>query len=359
MIGWRRRRLLSGWRGWALESVLARYGIGEPILRHLTTFQRLGATLDAAPPRAALPLGARRVLGALRTRAAADVSPGWVWPLWLERQLDPRDEAFTARGHLPVLQNVTHRNWTLVGNVGSCREAIVDPSGLVTLSVDGWSLDWWVHDGRRWRFPSRERVAQRLVGTAPVVETSLALDGGPAVQRVYAVEGPPEGVVVELRNGATASRSMAVAVRPVNPEGLAVIERLAVHGRELRIDGRVAVVLPLDPERTVLSSFAGGDSAGLLEADGEAQIREVRDPAGLAQGACVLTVAAGACLKVWLPFDPPARTRPRSRRQRRRPASLPDGAEVADVLRTYPSRQRPDGYFHSQWREWDANGAAL
>ncbi len=34
-------------------------------------------------------------------------------------------------------------------------------------------------------------------------------------------------------------------------------------------------------------------------------------------------------------------------------------AEAADVLGTYPDRQRSDGFFYSQWREWDANGAAL
>ena len=33
--------------------------------------------------------------------------------------------------------------------------------------------------------------------------------------------------------------------------------------------------------------------------------------------------------------------------------------EVAEVLRSYPSRQHADGFFFSQAREWDANGAAL
>jgi hypothetical protein len=33
--------------------------------------------------------------------------------------------------------------------------------------------------------------------------------------------------------------------------------------------------------------------------------------------------------------------------------------EVSEVLRSYPSRQHADGFFFSQAREWDANGAAL
>src|SRR3989475_4535513 len=34
-------------------------------------------------------------------------------------------------------------------------------------------------------------------------------------------------------------------------------------------------------------------------------------------------------------------------------------AEVSEVLRSYPRRQRVDGFFFSQRKEWDANGAAL
>jgi len=34
-------------------------------------------------------------------------------------------------------------------------------------------------------------------------------------------------------------------------------------------------------------------------------------------------------------------------------------AEVAEVLRSYPRRQHPDGFFSSQRLEWDSNGAAL
>ena len=36
-----------------------------------------------------LPIGARTVFRALRTRAAAQIGPDWVWPYWLENQLDP------------------------------------------------------------------------------------------------------------------------------------------------------------------------------------------------------------------------------------------------------------------------------
>src|SRR4051812_50111614 len=84
-----------------------------------------------------LPVGARTVFRALRTRSAAQIGTDWVWPYWLERQLDPTSPAFVPRGHLPFLTNVTARNWTAVGDIGSAGGAIVDPRGMGPPGVDG------------------------------------------------------------------------------------------------------------------------------------------------------------------------------------------------------------------------------
>ena len=186
-----------------------------------------------------LPVGARTVFRALRTRAAAQLGVDWVWPHWLERQVDPSAAAFIPRGHLPFLANVTRRNWTAVGNVASPWEAVVDPRGLLTPWFDGWSLDWWIGADDRWHFPSREvGVRQRLVGASPVVETAMSVPGGDAVQRVYAVQGDDELTVVEVENRSRLPFVVAFAVRPYNAEGLAVVERITVHDSVVAVDGR-------------------------------------------------------------------------------------------------------------------------
>lgn len=431
------------WRGFLVRHLLGRFHIDEDIHRHLTTFQRLGATLETAPPGEMLPVGARTVLRAVRTRGAADVSPEWVWPWWLQRQLDPTDPAFVPRGHLPAMQNVTHRNWTLVGNPYSPWEAIVDPTGLVTTQFDGWSLDWWVCDaGGAWHVPSRsaEHVSQRLLDASPVVETRLRVGEGDVANRVYALETIPELAVIEVENRTAQDCRLAIAVRPYNPEGLAVVEKLGLRDRTVRVGEVPALYLPHDPLQTVLSTFANGDVAAVLEGRGRAgpSGEGVDDPAGLAQGAFVFALPAGGTLRYAAPMPPRAVRRrwpmPWRRRMRdvvpqpqRLPTAttvagqwrqrmargtqveLPDARlqeavdanrafllllhdpggitagpftyhrfwfrdaayqlaaldrwgfhdEVDDVLRTYPARQRRDGFFYSQWREWDANGAAL
>lgn len=431
---------------WLLRRAMGRMRITEDIIRHLSTFQRLGEHFEVEGPGEMLPIGARTVFRALRTRSAAQIGHDWVWPYWLERQLDPTSQAFVPRGHLPFLTNLTARNWTMVGNVGSSHEAIVDPRGLVTPWFDGWSLDWWIGADDRWHFPSRDTaVRQHLVDDAPVVETVMSVPGGNAIQRVYAVQGSSssetgELVVVEIENNSSIPFAVALAVRPCNPEGLAVIERIELHDEHtVTVDGRVAMVLPKPPSRVAASRYHDGDVARVVTTGraGTQFPTDLRCDAGLASAAFIYPLPHTATIRVMLPMIPQSRTRRRGL-ERRRAARAPqaqvalpsadqvvrgwraqaargmrlvlpdkrlsscieanrrylllfhDGGEItpgpstyhrfwfrdaaymlgaldrygyiaesAEVLASYPSRQRGDGFFFSQSREWDANGAAI
>src|SRR5947208_1971640 len=252
-------------RTWLLRRAMGRLRITDDIVRHLTTFQRLGETVEVQLPTEIVPIGARTVFRALRTRAAAQLGVDWVWPHWLERQVDPRDPAFVPRGHLPFLANLTNRNWTMVGNVASPWEAIVDPRGLVTPWYDGWSLDWWVGADDRWHVPSRDAgVRQRLLDAAPVVETAMRVPGGDVIHRAYVVQADEEFVVVEIENASRLPVAIALGVRPYNPEGLAVVERIALHDRTVTVDGLPALLLPRPPSRVSGSTFRQGDSAAVV-----------------------------------------------------------------------------------------------
>jgi hypothetical protein len=336
-----------GLRTWLLRRAMGRLRIDDDVVRHLSTFQRLGESVEVQMPGELLPVGARTVFRALRTRAASQVAPGWVWPYWLERQTDPRSPAFVPRGHLPFLTNLTQRNWTMVGNLDSPWEGIVDQRGLVTPWFDGWSLDWWIGAEDRWHVPSREvSVRQALLGDAPVVETRIRVPGGDAVHRAYAArardsgsaaDGLDELVMVEIENQTTTPFAVALAVRPYNPEGLSVVERIGVHGTTVTVDGRPALLLPKPPGRVAASTFHEGDSARtVFDGDaGETFPADLRCPAGMAQAALLFPLAHGATLRVGLPLDPARRTR-RRRLDRRRaaraaalPADLPTAAEVA------------------------------
>jgi hypothetical protein len=72
----------------------------------------------------------------------------WVWPYWVKRQFDPRDDAFIPRSFSVSHINLTHRNWTAVGHPDCESLPVVDPRGLLTPLFDGWSLDGWVIDAQ-------------------------------------------------------------------------------------------------------------------------------------------------------------------------------------------------------------------
>ena len=258
----------------------------------------------------------RRVLG--RVGIDADIlagTPGWVWPFWAERQLDPDSPAFVALGPLPFLANVTARNWTTVGNLASPWSAIVDSRGLVTPFAGGWSLDWWVGAEDRWHLPSREvAVRQSLPDSVPVVETALRIPGGDAVQRVYAVPGAAatlgELVIVEVENRSPVPVAVAFAVRPYNPEGLAPVGNVDLVDTTVLVDGRPAVLLPRPPAGVAGSTLVAGDSVGrVMGGRAAAGPLDLEDPDGLAQAAFVYPLPHRATIRVAMPLTHDRRAR--------------------------------------------------
>ena len=305
-----------------------------------------------APPRRTL-LGvadwrsfvARRGSGRIGIdRDVVAATPDWLWPFWAERQLDPESPAFVPGGELPFLANVTHRNWTTVGNLFSPCAAIVDPRGLVTPGVGGWSLDWWIGAEDRWHLPSREpAVRQSLAGGVPVVETAMRIPGGDAVQRVYALPGGRDGlgelVVVEVENQSPVPVAVAFALRPYNPEGLAALRRIDLEDRLALVDGRPALLLPRPPAGATGSTFDAGDSVHEVMSGHAVPGRlTVDDPDGLGQAAFVYPLPHRGTVRVAMPLEHERRTRHRSPA----PAGI-DAARLpapADVTRGWQAQLR-------------------
>ncbi len=339
-------------RSWMVRRLLGRLRIDDDTVRHLSTFQRLGETLEIQAPGEMLPIGARTVFRALRTRAASQIGVDWVWPYWIRRQIDPASPAFVPRGHLPFLSNVTSRNWTMIGNVGSAREAVVDPRGLVSTWHDGWSLDWWIGAEDRWHVPANEaNVRQTLVGDSPVVETRMRVPGGDIIHRAYAVrataaDGGEELAIVEIENDSAVPVALALAVRPYDAEGLSVIERIGLHGTTVTVDGRVAMLLPREPNAVAASTFLEGDcSTAVFAGDTHTSFpADLRDEAGMAQAAFVYPLPHRTTLRVALPIEPQPRTRLHGRLRRRVqrapgfPGSLPSAEQVANGWKTHTDR---------------------
>lgn len=205
-----------------------------------------------------------------------------------------------------MFDNSTLRNWTAVGTFASSCLGLVDPRGLFTPRRGGWSIDWWVLGEDRWHFPSRESaVRQQLVDETPVVETSMRIPGGDAVQRVYAAAAPAPVGLIEISNHTPTPIAIALSVRPYNPEGLASVRRLTFHDRAVTVDGRTALCLPKGPAGVAASTLSEGDVASRVTAEDTAGEfpANLHCRSGLATAAFVFPLAHSATLRFAVPLD--------------------------------------------------------
>ncbi|MHA1570847.1 MAG: hypothetical protein ACTSWM_03415 [Alphaproteobacteria bacterium] len=339
----------------------------------------------------------------------------WVWPYWIERQFDPRDDAFIPRAFSITHINLTHRNWTAIG-LPDCEDMpIVDPRGLVTPLFDGWSLDSWVlaDDGRR-LLPSRIRSAtQRLdMGDGLAVTTETNDDGLALCHRAWveAPSGQPT-CCVRMEARSDAAGWLVVALRPYNPEGISFIHKveLASDRRSWSIENNAKVDFSEPADRHHCSDYRAGAVSVHLH-DRDEQTASVCD-VGMATAAAMFRLDAGVPRQVTTRFAlSRAASRvtwqdalgghcrlcvPDERLQYLYDASLRtlvlhapsdiyagpytykrfwfrDAALIAHgllcagltgraerALDRFAPRQTRGGYFHSQAGEWDANGEVL
>lgn len=189
----------------------------------------------------------------------------WVWPYWIERQFDPKDDAFIPRAFSITHVNLTHRNWTAVGWPDCPELPIVDPRGLLTPILDGWSLEGWVMaDDGRWLLPSRSDTCEQCldIGDGVAVVTASQAAGLELTSRIAVklVSGQP---VCQLTLTAHTDSTgwLVLALRPYNPEGISFIHEvmLSPDRSAWNIEGRRAVEFDAPAERHHVSDYRAGD----------------------------------------------------------------------------------------------------
>jgi len=249
----------------------------------------------------------------------------WVWPYWIERQFDPRDDAFVPRAFSITHVNLTHRNWTAVGWPDCPELPIVDPRGLLTPLFDGWSLDGWITtDDGRWLLPSRtdacasqgrlgvpyrdvpmsraqdaqERPAggrmrgatdQRLDMRDGVAVVTTSREAGLELTSRASVEPASAQPICRLALTAHADSGawLVLALRPYNPEGVSFIHEVILSPERTAwsIEGRRAVEFDAPAERHHVSDYRAGDV--------HIHLRDLEDQQ---RGACEVGMATAAAL---------------------------------------------------------------
>ncbi|WP_105104574.1 hypothetical protein [Microbulbifer pacificus] len=405
------------WRFFVRKFATA-HGFLDP-LAVMARLQRFAEPSEVSEPIELLRAGVIFHARALMNSKVIQHNLDWVWPYWIERQFDPADVAFIPRAFSITHCNLSHRNWTAVGVPGSEEMPIVDPRGLLTPHYDGWSIDSWVigDDGLD-LYPSQHKhVTQRLdLKDGVAVVTEAQSEQATLSSRVWAeLDERNNNCLLQVQAQHNTGGWLVVALRPCNPEGVAFINKVALDQNRDRwlIDGKDRIFFDRPVDRHHASDYRRGDIALYLRDEGNENHAECdvgmataaalfrlepgksvdtlvkipqrckltsgNAPSGWKQNLerhCAMSVpdtqlqflydAAVRTLILHSPYDvyPGPYTYKRFwfrdaafMIQSLLHAGLLERAERA--LERFPSRQKRDGYFHSQDGEWDSNGEAL
>ena len=286
---------------WAARWLARSQGFLDPVavLRQL---ERFGQPADVLAPGELLRAGAVMHARGMMNSQAIQHNLDWVWPYWVVRQFDPADPAFVPRAFSLTHINLTHLNWTAVGLPDVQELPIIDPRGLVTPWLAGWSLDGWiVTNDRRALFPSRMLVgSQRLLhegGLTVVTETRQGALALHSMVEVIQVGGVPT-CQIRLFGSADSAGWLVAALRPYNPEGISPIHRIDVVSDRTgwTVNRQHSITFTVPPQRFVSSQYQSGDVATRLSMTKEEL--HVECPVGLATAAALFPLAPGTPAEV-------------------------------------------------------------
>jgi hypothetical protein len=258
--------MITRWIPWKflLKRAARSYGVIDPISL-LARLRRFAQPSEVQEPlellRAGIIFHAR---GLINTKAIQN-NLDWLWPYWVEKQFNPFDSSFIPRAFSFSHVNLTHRNWTAVGQPDLPVYPIVDPRGLVTPFYDGWSLDFWIisRSGKS-LFPSRLPEVEQQLELSPnlLVRTRCHLNGQ-KLEGSAAVEfsGDTPELILKIKGRSQDEGWLAVSIRPYNPEGIQFIEEISFVKQHsgLLVNKEMLMKMSERPERILFSNYDQGD----------------------------------------------------------------------------------------------------
>ncbi len=283
------------------------YGIIDPV-NLMAQVRRFSQPSEVQEPIELLRAGIQFHARGLINTKAIQHNLDWVWPFWVERQFNPKDVSFIPRAFSFSHVNLTHRNWTAVGQPFAPLYPIVDPRGLVTPLFDGWSIDCWIiPENGEPLLPSRLEEAEQMwdIRENPTVRTRCLQDGRRMISaaRVEVCDGTP-CLVLTAKAESPDPAWLAIALRPYNPEGIQFIEKIEYEDQEAGpgwiVDEKIHIHLSEVPERLRFSNYEEGDVLHRLGGDHAFRRHSVECDVGMATSAAIYSVAGDGIREVSL-----------------------------------------------------------
>ncbi len=252
-----------------LEQALKQLNVPAYAIKQLQIAGKLSNVEGKGFPQDLFELSAPMVTRGLLNFAILQMKRDWIYPHWIHKQLDPSSPSFIPRSQNPLLLNLTHRNWTLIGSAHGFYEAIVDPCGLLTPLPREWSVDVWIATEENVYYPSLmpfpeqqyNTIAPRITTIFDLQDFELSIDAF-----VDTINNNRDVAFEEVRLTNKSTKSLkaliGIAVRPFNPEGVAPIQHIEYREpRSLYVNHTIGIVFAKKPEGCFFSSYETDDTS--------------------------------------------------------------------------------------------------
>lgn len=255
------------------EKIFQLFNIPKIAVRYFRLSNKLSGLNKNNFPKELVPLNTKQLTRGMLNYTFFQHYPEWKRPFWAVKQYDPDNISFIPRSHLGVSVNVTHRNWTAVGNMNCDIEPIVDPCGSVVPFIDGWSMECWVKYKEDLVIPAYSTdVKQRLIDDLPIVETELYAEKFNLRMISYTLNDNLvcnyDLIIINQQPNfkPDSELKLLIAIRPFNCEGVSPINSIEFDEKEnsFIINDEHRVNFIFKPDEIILSNLNSGDSANLI-----------------------------------------------------------------------------------------------
>lgn len=137
----------------------------------LQSILNMGKKSEVTFPKELIPLNLEVLIKGLLTSRVFEVNSNWIFPFWIEQQLNPKSGVFIPRGANIFAINTTYRNWTILGSIESDEKGVVDLKGMISPKENSPSLDIFIQHNDEYFFPSRNKIEQTVDDLTGIIKT--------------------------------------------------------------------------------------------------------------------------------------------------------------------------------------------
>lgn len=137
----------------------------------LQSILNMGKKSEVTFPKELIPLNLEVLIKGLLTSRVFEVNSNWIFPFWIEQQLNPKSDVFIPRGANIFAINTTYRNWTILGSIESDEKGVVDLKGMISTKENSPSLDIFIQYNDEYFFPSRNKIEQTVDDLTGIIKT--------------------------------------------------------------------------------------------------------------------------------------------------------------------------------------------